>query len=911
MPYLGGVADRQRLATKMKLPCNRTFAALAKLATSGATNGNLPVRRGADRHWNDKGALRMNLGMRLRGGWFAALIMFATPVAAMLAVMLVSPPAAAQTVSSIQVEGNRRVEVETIRSYFKPGPGGRLDQPAIDDGLKALIETGLFQDVRISTSGGRLVVTVVENPVIGRVAFEGNKKIKDDQLSAEVQSKPRGTLSRPMVQADAQRIAEIYRRSGRYDVRVNPEIIEQPNNRVDLVFTIIEGSKTGIKSIEFIGNYTYSSYRLKDIIKTHESNLLSFLGGGDTYDPDRVEADRDLIRRYYLKHGFADVQVVAALTEYDPERRGFLVTFKIEEGQQYRVGSVDFQSSIATLDANALRSFSRVNVGSLYNAEALEKSVEEMQIEASRRGYAFAIVRPRGDRNFEAHTVSIVFAIDEGPRTYIERINVRGNTRTRDYVIRREFDISEGDAYNRALVDRAERRLKNLDFFKNVKITTEPGSSSDRVILIVDLEEKSTGDFSVSGGYSTSDGALGEVSISERNFLGRGLFAKAALTYGQYARGVSLSFVEPYLLDYRVALGLDVFYREQLPNNYISYGTKTLGFSPRLGFALREDLSLQLRYSIYQQQISLPGYLANCNNNPANSLLAFNPSPAWVNANGAAAAVALGATDTSGVGLWCYSDGEASLPVRRELQSGKTLTSAIGYSLNYNTLDNNKNPTDGLLVDFKQDFAGVGGDVTYLKSQIDAKYYTPLVADIVGLIHVQSGILNGLGNGGLRMLDHFQMGPNLVRGFAPNGIGPRDINPFGTMDALGGTKYWGASAELQMPFWFLPREVGLKGAIYADAGGLYDYKGPTTWITTGELTTPANSNCVRPTTVPLSPGTCTGLVYDNGNTVRSSVGVGLIWASPFGPLRFDYAVPLTKGPFDRVQQFKFGGGTSF
>ena len=306
---------------------------------------------------------------------------------------------------------------------------------------------------------------------------------------------------------------------------------------------------------------TYSSYRLKDIIKTHESNLLSFLGGGDVYDPDRVEADRDLIRRFYLKHGFADVQVVAALTEYDPERKGFLVTFKIEEGQQYRVASVNFASSIPTFDGNALRSFSRVSVGSIYNAEALEKSVEEMQIEASRRGYAFAIVRPRGDRNFESHTVTITFAIDEGPRTYIERINVRGNTRTRDYVIRREFDISEGDAYNRALVDRAERRLKNLDFFKSVKIATEPGSSSDRVILIVDLEEKSTGDFSVSGGYSTTDGALAEVSISERNFLGRGLFAKASVTYGQYARGYSLSFVEPYLLDYRVALGLDLFQR--------------------------------------------------------------------------------------------------------------------------------------------------------------------------------------------------------------------------------------------------------------------------------------------------------------------------------------------------------------
>ena len=863
----------------------------------------------------------MKFGMRVRGGLFAALIMFAVPVAASLAAMLLSSEAAAQTVNQIEVVGNRRVEIETIRSYFKPGPGGTLDAGRIDDGLKALIETGLFQDVRISRGpGGKLIITVVENPVINRIAFEGNKKIKDEQLSGEIQSKPRGTLSRPMVQSDAQRIAELYRHAGRYDITVTPEIIEQPNNRVDLIFTVVEGGKTGIRSIEFVGNSYYSSYRLKDVIKTRESNLLSFLGGSDVYDPDRIEADRDLIRRYYLKHGFADVQVVAALTEYDPERKGFSVTFKIEEGQQYRVGSVTFQSGIPALDGNALADFSRVKVGQLYNVEALEKSIEEMQIEASRRGFAFAVVRPRGDRNFEAHTVSVVFGIEEGPRTYIERINIRGNTRTRDYVIRREFDISEGDAYNRALVDRAERRLKNLDYFKEVKISTEPGSSSDRVILIVNLEEKSTGDFSVSGGYSTTDGALGEVSISERNFLGRGYFAKASVQYGQYARGVSLSFVDPYLLDYRVALGLDAFYREQLPNNYIAYGTKTIGFSPRLGFALREDLSLQLRYSIYEQSISLPYYLANCNNNPANGLLAFNPSPAWIAANAPGTppggSVTFGgqtATDATGLGLWCYSDGEASLPVRKELANGSTLTSAVGYSLNYNTLDNNKNPTDGLLIDFRQDFAGVGGDVSYFKSQVDGKYYMPLVADIVGLVHVQAGILNKVGNNELRMLDNFQMGPNLVRGFAPNGIGPRDINPFGTMDALGGTKYWGASYELQMPFWFLPKEVGLKGAVYADAGGLYDYQGPTTWAATGELTTPKNSNCVppNPNLFPTFSGTCTGLVYDSSNVVRTSVGVGLIWASPFGPLRFDYAVPLTKGAYDRVQQFKFGGGTSF
>ena len=871
----------------------------------------MPVR-------NDEGASRMKFGMRVRGGLSAALIMFVVPVVAPLALSLVSTQAAAQTLSSIEVVGNRRVEIETIRSYFKAGPGGRLDNAAIDDGLKALIETGLFQDVRISRPGGRIVVTVIENPVINRVAFEGNKKVKDDQLSAEIQSKPRGTLSRPMVQSDAQRIVEIYRHSGRYDVRVTPEIIEQPNNRVDLVFTSRKARRHRVKSIEFVGNSYYSSYRLKDIIKTHESNLLSFLGGNDVYDPDRVEADRDLIRRFYLKHGFADVQVVAALTEYDPDRKGFLVTFKIEEGQQYRVGSVDFQSSIANLDVSSLRIYSRVGVGSLYNVEALEKSVEEMQIEASRRGYAFAVVRPRGDRNFEAHTVSVVFAIEEGPRTYIERINVRGNTRTRDYVIRREFDISEGDAYNRALVDRAERRLKNLDFFKSVKITTEPGSSSDRVILIVDLEEKSTGDFSVSGGYSTTDGALAEVSISERNFLGRGLYAKAAVTYGQYARGLSLSYVDPYVLDYRVALGLDAYYREQLPNSFISYGTKTIGFSPRLGFQLREDLSLQLRYSIYEQDISLPSYLANCNNNPTNGLLAFNPSPAWVAANApgtpAGGSVTSGgqtATDASGFGLWCYSDGEASLPIRKELASGHTLTSAVGYSLNYNTLDNNKNPTDGLLIDWRQDFAGVGGDVTYLKSTIDAQVLHP-----AGLRYRRPDPCAGR---------HAEQGRQQRAAHArpiPDGPEPRarlrseryrsarhqSVRHHGRTrrHQILGCVVRTADAVL------VPAQgSGPEGRGLADAGGLWDYQGPTTWAATGELTTPANSNCIKPTVTPATSGTCTGLVYDNGNVVRTSVGVGLIWASPFGPLRFDYAIPLTKGQYDHVQQFKFGGGTSF
>ena len=720
--FLSRVANGQRLGMKMKLHCERPFAAPAKLATSGATNGNLPVRRGAGRLKNNKGALRMNVGMRVRGGLFAALILVAMPVAATVAAALMSSPAAAQTASSIAVEGNRRVEVETIRSYFKPGPGGRLDQGRIDDGLKALIETGLFQDVRINQAGGRLVVTVVENPVIGRMAFEGNKKVKDEQLSAEIQSKPRGTLSRPMVQSDAQRIAEIYRRSGRYDVRVNPEIIEQPNNRVDLIFTITEGSKTGVKSIEFIGNVAVSSYRLRDIIKTRESNLLSFLGGGDTYDPDRVEADRDLIRRYYLKRGFADVQVVAALTEYDPQKGGFLVTFKIEEGQQYRVGSVEFQSSIPTLDGNSLRSFSRVSVGSVYNAEALEKSVEEMQIEASRRGYAFAAVRPRGDRNFEAHTVSIVFAIDEGARTYIERINIRGNTRTRDYVIRREFDVSEGDAYNRALVDRSERRLKNLDFFKSVKISTEPGSStrsrdprggSGREIHRRLLGVRRLLDLGRRAGRSQhlrtqfprprhvreSVGAVRPVCARRLAVVCRALSVR--LSRRRRSRPVLSRAARQQLrvVQYQDD-GFQPAARLRSARGFVA--AAALFAVSDLGLAAADARTIVTTFSrtTLWVRVSIP-------------------TPAYINQ-------VLGGVDPTGnvlpIGIpGCLGDGESSLPVRKELASGSTLTSLVGYTLNFNTLDNNKNPTDGLLLDFRQDFAGVGGDVTYLKTRVRRK----------------------------------------------------------------------------------------------------------------------------------------------------------------------------------------------
>jgi outer membrane protein insertion porin family len=808
------------------------------------------------------------MGVRfLRGLVLAASVLGTGTVAVSMGVasvttLFATSSAVAQTSGSIVVEGNRRVEADTIRSYFRTAPGQRLDSVKIDEGLKALYATGLFQDVQVGNSGGRLVVRVVENSVINRVAFEGNKKVKEEQLASEVQSKPRGALSRAAVQGDTQRIVEIYQRNGYFDVRVEPKIIDLPNNRVDLVYEINEGGKTAVKELRFVGNKAYSGYRLKEVIKTTESGLLAFLQSNDIYDPDRVEADRDLLRRFYLKHGYADVRIVAAMGEYDPSRKGFLVTFTIDEGEQYRFGTVEVQSSVRAIDPSVLRSKMRTSAGSVYNAEAVEKSVEEMTIEASRRGYAFASVRPRGDRDAGTRTVNLVYVIEEGQRAYIERINVRGNTRTRDYVIRREFDLAEGDAYNRALVDRAERRLKNLNYFKSVKITNEPGSAPDRVVVNVDVVEQSTGEFSVSGGYSTADGFIGEVSVGERNLLGRGQYAKATVRYGQKTRGFELSFAEPYLFDYRVLWGVDFFAKTQLAANTVSYDSETVGASTRLGFALREDLSLQTRYSIYRQEITLPDVYNNCINNARTQfpITAGNP---------------------------CFSDGEASLAVRKELAQGAVIVSSIGYSLVYNTVDNNKSPTSGLHAELKQDFAGVGGDVNFIRTTGDVRSYYEVMSDLVSLFRVQGGNVSGWGSKDLRMLDHFQMGPNLVRGFAPAGIGPRDLTSV-NQDALGGTLYWGASVELQMPLFFLPKDMGIRASVYADAGSLYNYEGPTYWSATGETINPVDEN-----------------------TVRSSVGAGLIWDSPFGPLRFDLAMPITKADYDKTQIFRFSGGTKF
>jgi outer membrane protein insertion porin family len=767
-------------------------------------------------------------------------------------------PARAQSTaqSAIKVEGNQRIEASSIRSYFHAGRGEQLEAADLDAALKALYATRLFADVRISRSGDQLVVTVVENPTLTRVALEGNKKVKDEQLKAEVQSKSGGPLWRPVVQEDVARITEIYRRSGYFTARVEPKIIARSSQQADLVFEIQEGGKTGVKKIQFAGNHAYSSDQLKGAIRTGETNLLSFLLNNDVYDPDRIEADRDLLRRYYLRHGYADIRVVAARAEFDPDQKGFVVTFSIEEGSQYRIGSVDLRSSLRELDPAILRTRLRPDVGDVYNAEAVQKTVEDLSVEAAKHGYPFVAVTPRADRDQASRVVNLVYAVEQGPRRYVERINIHGNRKTEDFVIRREFDISEGDAYNRALIERAERRLKNLGYFKTVKIADAPGSAPDRIVVDVELEEQNTGNYSIAAGYSTTDGVVGEVSIGDRNFLGRGDTLGASVTYGQYTKGFNLSAAEPNFGGSGLTVGFDLYGKQSLASNYQSYGSQTYGTTFRLGTALTEELGVQWRYSIYNQRTSLAPALMDCS--PG------NPPPG------------------------CYANGEASLPVKQAVLNGPAWVSAVGSTVNYNTLDNNRSPTSGVVSALNQDLAGLGGDVKFLKTTEDFRAYHPIAGDVVGMVRAQGGYVTPWGGQQLPLSDGFFGGPQLVRGFAPNGFGPRDVTPGTTMDNVGGRQYWATSAELQAPIPMLPAGSGLKLGLFADAGSVWGYSGPRS--------------------LGSGPALAQSLQVAASNSIRSSLGAGLIWDSPFGPIRADYAIPVSKASSDVTQRFWFSAG---
>lgn len=761
-----------------------------------------------------------------------------------LAVQFVATSAAeAAVVSRVEVSGNQRIDAETIRNYITIKPGKAFSSSDIDNAIKALFGTGLFSDVQINQVGSTLVVKVTEYKVVNQVLFQGNKKLKDNALAAAVQLKPRGTFSQATLDADVESVKAAYKRIGRDDAAVTTQVMELGDNRVNVVFNINEGGRTQIAAINFVGNSAYSSRRLSDVINTKRSSWISFVLRDDVYDDDKLRADQELLRRFYYNHGYADFQVVSAVGELDNTTNKYTVTITVQEGDRYTFGDISVESTIPEVDSKSLESVVETHKGDVYNAKDVEDTIIALTEKVAGSGYAFAQVTPRGDRNFENHTISVVYTVDQGTKAYIERIEIRGNDRTRDYVIRREFDVSEGDAFNQVLIQRAKKRLEALNYFDKVDISTVPGSQPDQVVLVVDVVEKSTGEFSVGAGYSTGGDTPGpsvEGSITERNFLGRGQFIKLSAGGGKNSRDYSISFTEPYFLGRRIAAGFDVFKQTR---NYDHYDSDTLGATVRFGLPITNSISTQIAYNISQEKYKLDDGCITAG--------VYDPSKCSV-----------------------------STAILDGIDQSPWIKSSVSLGLVYNTIDDMKNPHEGIYATTTAEFAGLGGDAKYVKLTGRGSIYQTLSEqlDLVGLISGGAGRVEGYGGGDLRIFDQFQSTDRMIRGFAYGGIGPVDPS---TGDHLGGTTYFNASAEAQFPLPVIPESFGLRGAVFADAATLYGSK----------ITSVAQES--------------TDL------KLRASVGLGLMWASPFGPIRIDYAIPVKKEAHDDVQEFNFGISTRF
>ena len=746
--------------------------------------------------------------------------------------------AQAATISKVTVTGATRIEQQTVVSYLTIKPGKPFSAVDIDDSIKALFSTGMFSDVQITQQGGVLVVKVAENPVIARIAFQGNSAQSDEMLTGVVELQPRAVLTKAKVESDTQRILEYYRRTGRYNATVDPKTVDLGQGRVDLIFDISEGPRTEVSRINFVGNKAFSAWRLHDVVSTKESGIFGWLKTSDNYDPDRLNADQEALRDFYYNHGYADFRVVSAVADFDREQNSFFITFTVDEGPQYHYGPVKVETTLSEVKADDLKNVAAIKEGDTYSARDVKRSLEDMTSAVAAKGYAFVQVRPRGDRDYNSHTISVTFFVDEGQRAYIERLNIIGNTRTRDYVIRREFDIGEGDAYNQVLIEKAERKLKNLGYFKTVKVWSEQGSTPDKVIVNVQVDDQPTGEISVGVGYSTSDGVLAQLSMTEKNFLGRGQYVRASVSRGITTNGTdgassyALSFTEPYLFDRHLQGGFDLY------DNNISdgsddihpYDEELLGGKLRLGVPLTEDLTLGIYYEGYQQKLS------NLHSDISDAKL---------------------------------------------VSEGDSFVSSVGYTLTYNTIDDYAFPRNGYYAQFGQQFAGVGGDVSFIKTTARADAYKELFEDwdLIGHVGVKGGYITGYSDD-LRYVDQFRIGGETIRGFATEGIGPRDST---TGYALGGKFYVAATAETIFPFPMLAKEYGLSGSLFADAGSV--------WASDKGYGSPTNVN--------------------NDFALRASVGAGVVWQSPFGLLRADFALPVLKESEDKTQYFRFSGGTKF
>ena len=679
-------------------------------------------------------------------------------------------------VQSIAVEGNERIEQGTVLSYLPIQPGETVDPARIDLALKTLFRTDLFADVKIELVGSQLVITVVENQIINQVVFEGNSNLKEDKLKDEVTVRPRGIFTRGKVQADVQRIIELYRRSGRVSATVTPKIVELPQKRVDLIFEINEGPKTGILNVNFVGNSAFSDADLADVVVTKESHWYKFLTSNDNYDPDRIEYDREQLRTFYRNRGYYDFRVVSAVAELAPDKNGFVVTYTVDEGPRYKFGKLSVDTELKKLDSALLTQLLPIHTGDDYQDKSIESATDALTFAAGSAGFAFVDVRPRYTPNREARTLDVVFQVREGPRVYIDRIDIVGNTRTLDYVVRREINVAEGDAYNRVLVDRSKNQVKALGFFKDVTIEDVPSSAPDRTTLQVKVEEQPTGELSFSAGYSSIDRLVLDVGVTERNFRGRGENVRARVSVGSLRQEVNFSFTEPRFLGRNLGAGFDIYSYKYDFSSQAAYDSRSTGANFRLGFGLTQNSSMSLRYTIRTDEVVIDD--SYCAGGLVSQILC--------------------------------------------LQRGAALTSQIGYGLRLDKRNDPINPTRGFYMDLNQDLAGIGGEVRYLRTEADGGWYYGFTKDLIFSATGSAGFINGFGGKTVRVNDRFYKGGATFRGFEIAGLGPRDTN-VGRTDALGAKLYAIGTFELTLPQ-VIPEQYGIKAALFSDFGtiGLLD-----------------------------------------------------------------------------------------
>ena len=720
--------------------------------------------------------------------------------------------------------------------------------PGSTESLKALFATGLFQDVRIRREGGTVVIVVVENPIVSRVAFEGNKEVEDDALTAEVQLKPRTVYTRARVQADVQRILDVYRRQGLYAAQVDPKIIKLENNRIDVVFEINEGPTTKVRAINFIGNTAFSDSQLRYVISTTQTTLLSFLKNTNIYDPDRLNLDRELLRQFYLKNGYADVRVISATADLDRDGRGFFITFTIDEGAKYRFGDIDIETALPSLDVRALRGSIVSRPGRVYNIQRIEKTAEALTITSSQQGYAFAQVRPRFDRDEVNRRINITYVIEEGPRVYIERINIVGNFRTHDDVISPRVQSRRGRRLQPAAGRGRPRAAYARSASSRLSIST-PSQAALRTAscVIVKVQEQPTGELSFGAGYSTSEGVIGDISITERNLMGKGQYVRLGFSGSLERAQVDFSFTEPHFLDRNLAAGFDLFHKEVDFTNVASYRERDTGGNLRMGFPIAFNTQLGLRYRFEREEI-------------------FDVAD------------------------------NASLAVKEA--EGVSNVSSVGFTVAYDTRNLPQSPTSGIFSSFSEDFAGVGGDVNYFRSVVDTRGYYPLTPKVTLVGRVQGGFIEGWGGEDVRLTDLFFKGGETIRGFERAGIGPRDACEDRitgkrvkncSKDPLGGQAFWAATAEARFPLPVHSRQSRHAGR--------------------GRSSMPDRCGCRAD--LPSPPWPRKEASSTTVRTLRLSTGVSLIWQSPLGPLRADLAQALLKASFDRTEIFRFGASTAF